>query len=318
MPRTLRTGAVVDEGAKTARSATRRRRPPWGLILLFIGPVMLYYVVFVVYPIGATIFNSLHTMTPRAGRLITEFVGLKNYRALFQDEVFITSVKNTLIWSTVGPILEMITATILAFIVFYKVPFHRFYRFAWFAPVLITGVIVGLVFRWIFNFDWGLVNAVLRAIGLDSLAANWLGKPGSALGAVIFVHYWNTFGYSFVLMLAGLSSVQQDIVDCAAMDGAGRFRTAKSVLFPMVLPVFITTTILAFMGKMRAFHVVWVMTKGAPMHGTETVATYVQKRAFGWGSMDLGYPSAIAVFWFVLVIVGVALINRWLQKRVQV
>ncbi len=161
------------------------------------------------------------------------------------------------------------------------------------------------------------MNVGLRTLGLEGAAKNWLGSPGLALWVVIAVHFWNTFGYSFILLLAGLSAVPGDVVESAQIDGASTLRTCLQILFPMLLPVFITTTILSFMGKMRAFHIVWVLTNGGPMHATETVATYVQKRAFGWVSLDLGYPSAIAVFWFILVIVGVTLINRWLQRKVR-
>lgn len=278
---------------------------------------MIFYATFILYPIGATIFNSLHRMVPRGGRIITEFVGLSNFRALFSDPIFAIAVRNTVIWAILGTTIEMITALFLAVVVFFRVPFHRFYRIAWFTPILITGVIVGVVFRWIFNYDWGLLNAFLRNVGLGRLAFNWLGRPGLALGAVIFVHFWNTFGYSFILLLAGLSTVPQELIESAQIDGANRLRISTGILLPILRPVTVTTMILAFMGKMRAFHVVWVLTNGGPMNQTETVATYVQKRAFGWTSLDLGYPSAIAVFWFVLVIACVTMINRRLQDRVE-
>lgn len=298
-------------------SSRRLNATPIAATIILIAPVMVYYATFILYPIGATIVNSFYRMTPRAGQIIREFVGLQNFLALFSDEIFGIAVRNTLIWAVLGTSVEMITALALAFIVYFKVPFHRFYRIAWFTPILITGVIVGVVFRWIFNYDWGLVNAFFRAIGLERLAVNWLGRPDLALGVVIFVHFWNTFGYSFILLLAGLSSVGQELIESAEIDGANRLQISRAILAPMLLPVTVTTMILAFMGKMRAFHVVWVLTNGGPMNQTETVATYVQKRAFNWTSLDLGYPSAIAVFWFVLVILGVTAINRWLQSRTE-
>jgi ABC-type sugar transport system permease subunit len=133
---------------------------------------------------------------------------------------------------------------------------------------------------------------------------------------VIFVHYWATFGYSFVLLVAGLSAIPEELIEAARIDGASTIQASLKILLPMLMPTFITVLILSFMGKMRAFHVVWVLTGGGPMHFSETVATYVQKRAFSWSTLDLGYPSAMAVVWFGVVIVGVALINRWLKSRV--
>lgn len=216
-----------------------------------------------------------------------------------------------------GPIIEMVTATLLAFIVYFKVPLHKFYRVAWFTPVLITGVIVGMVFRWIFNYDWGLINVAFRTFGLKDFAINWLGNLSTPLWVVIFVHYWNTFGYSFILLLAGLSSIDPSLLESASIDGATRSQICLHILLPLLLPMFATVLILSFMGKMRAFNVVWVLTGGGPMHASETIATYVQKRAFGWKTMDMGYPSAIAIFWFITVIVAVGLINKWLQSRIK-
>lgn len=288
----------------------------WLPIALFLGPVMLYYLGFMVYPFFATFYYSFNTITPVKGVMVTTFVGLQNYYDLFKDPIFIQSVKNTLIWSVVGPVFEMLTALTLAFLIYFKVPMHRFYRTAWFTPLLVSGVIVGLVFRWIFNNEWGLLNASLRAVGLDDWALNWLGRRDTPLMAVIFVHYWATFGYSMVLLLAGLSAIPEELLDAAKVDGASLFQTITKIMIPILWPTLITVLILSFIGKMRAFHVVWALTGGGPMHFTETVATYVQKRAFGWNTLDLGYPSAMAVLWFGVVMVGVGLINRWLKRQV--
>lgn len=288
----------------------------WLPIALFIGPVMLYYLGFMIYPFFATFYYSFNTIAPVKGVMTTTFVGFQNYIDLFDDPIFIQSVINTLIWSFVGPVLEILTALTLAFLIYFSVPLHRFYRTAWFTPLLVSGVIVGLVFRWIFNNEWGLLNASLRAVGLDDWALNWLGRRDTPLMAVIFVHYWATFGYSMVLMLAGLSAIPKELLDAAKVDGANILRTITSILIPILWPTLITVLILSFIGKMRAFHVVWALTGGGPMHFTETVATYVQKRAFGWSTLDLGYPSAMAVLWFGVVLVGVGLINRWLKRQV--
>lgn len=288
----------------------------WLPIALFIGPVMLYYLGFMVYPFFTTFYYSFNTIAPVKGVMTTTFVGLQNYIDLFKDPIFIQSVKNTLIWSVAGPVIEMLTALTLAFMIYFKVPFHRFYRTAWFTPLLVSGVIVGLVFRWIFNNEWGLLNASLRAVGLDDWALNWLGRRDTPLMAVIFVHYWATFGYSMVLLLAGLSAIPEELLDAAKVDGASLFQTITKIMIPILWPTLITVIILSFIGKMRAFHIVWALTGGGPMHFTETVATYVQKRAFGWSTLDLGYPSAMAVLWFGVVMVGVGLINRWLKRQV--
>ena len=303
--------------SKPLGAPRKRSRKPWGAIVLFLGPVMVYYAIFVIYPLFVTFYYSLHNISPVGGKVVTTFVGLQNFKDLISDDIFLRSVRNTATWGIAGPTLEMITATTLAFVVYFKVRLYRFYRTAWFTPFLVSGVIVGLVFRWIFNVDWGLLNVTLRAIGLDALALNWLGRRDTPLWVVIFVHYWGTFGYSFILLLAGLTAIPHELVEAAYIDGASTVQAALRVLLPLLRPTFVTVLILSFMGKMRAFDVVWVLTKGGPMHFSETVATYVQKRAFGWGSLDLGYPSAMAVVWFGVVMVSVGLITRWLQSQAE-
>lgn len=306
--------SLVSNKAITTHQKPKNRKP-WGAIALFLAPIMIYYAIFVLYPVAATIYYSVHSITPVQGEIVTTFIGLENFINLYEDNIFWRAVNNTIIWGVVGPVLEVLTATTLALLVYFSVPFFRFYRVAWFTPILVSGVIVGLVFRWIFNFDWGLLNTTLRAIGLDFMALNWLGRRDTPLWVVIFVHYWSTFGYSFVLVLAGLTAIPKELLEAAKIDGANLLQAIYRIMLPLLKPTLVTVLILSFMGKMRAFNVVWVLTNGGPLHFSETVATYVQKRAFGWGTLDLGYPSAIAVVWFGVVLVGVGLINRWLSTK---
>ena len=296
------------------RSVLSRR--PWGAILLFLGPAMIYYCIFTIYPFFASLYYSVTLLTPVGGKLTTTFVGLQNYLdILTKDDVFRTAVHNSLTWAVVGPTLEMAAATILAVVVYFKVPFYRFYRVAWFSPMLVSGVIVGLIFRWVFDYDWGLLDSVLRAVGLDALALNWLGRLDTPIWVVISVHFWATVGYSFILLLAGLSAVPVDLMEAAYIDGASRLRAVWHVLLPMLRPTWVTVLILSVMGKLHAFNVVWALTGGGPMHASETVATYIQKRAFGWSSLDLGYPAAMSVLWFLVVMVFVFVLRRWLQPK---
>jgi multiple sugar transport system permease protein/raffinose/stachyose/melibiose transport system permease protein len=309
------TSSASQRSAITARP--RASRKPWGAILLFIAPAVIVYIIFVLYPLLATFYYSLQHIAPSGGKVVTSFVGLKNYQELFKDDIFFQAARNTLLWGAAGPAIEMVVAITLAMLVYFRVPLHRFYRVAWFTPILVSGVIVGLVFRWVFNYDWGILNVGLRAIGLDSWALNWLGRRDTPIWAVIFVHLWATFGYSFILLLAGLSAIPGELLEAAYIDGASKPQTIWHVMLPLLKPTAITVLILSFMGKMHAFHVVWVLTNGGPLHFSETVATYVQKRAFGWSSFDLGYPSAISVVWFGLTVVGVGIISRWLKSRVE-
>ena len=306
---------AASQAIPAARRASLRR--PWAETALFIGPAVIYFGFFTIYPLLSTFYYAFHTIAPAGGKLVATYVGLDNFKALLGDPIFFTAVKNSLIWGVVGPAIEFVTAASLAFLVYYRVPLHRFYRVAWFTPILVSGVIIGIVFRWIFNYDWGLVNVGLRAVGLDQLALNWLGRRDTPLMVVILVHFWATFGFTFVLLLAGLTAIPGELEEAAQIDGASRRQVIWHVLLPLLRPTIVTALILSFIGKMNAFNVVWVLTNGGPLHFSETVATYVQKRAFGWTSLDLGYPSAIAAAWFGVVVIGIGLINRRLRTRVE-
>jgi len=318
----MATEAKVIASTQPIVARKKRSSKPWGAIALFIGPAMVVYLIFTVYPLLASIYYSFFEIQPVGpGKIMYTFVGFGNFEALLDDLVFMKrAVPNTLLFAGIAPVLEMFIATTLAFLVYFKVPFHRFYRTAWFMPRLVSGVIVGFIFRWIFNVDWGLLNVALRALGLDALALNWLGRTDTPIWVVICVHVWSVFGYSFILLLAGLTTINEELVEAAYIDGASRFQTVLRVLFPLLWPTFVTVLILSFMGKMHAFNVVWVLTQGRPLHFSETVATWVQNRAFAWmghGALDLGYPSAMAVVWFGVVMAGVGLITRALRRRVE-
>ena len=206
---------------------------PGGRSFSFIAPALIFYALFVLYPLLSTFYYSVSKIAPAGGKLVTTFVGLQNFIALFKDDIFFQAARNTLLWGVVGPTLEMVFAISLALLVYFRVPFHRFYRVAWFTPILVSGVIVGLVFRWIFNFDWGIINVGLRAIGLDQFALNWLGRADTPIWVVIFVHFWATFGYSFVLILAGLSAISVELLDAAYIDGASKLKAIWYVLLPL-------------------------------------------------------------------------------------
>ena len=304
--------------AAMVKQQPSRAKKPWVAISIFLVPVMGFYLIFTIYPLLTTVYNTFFHSSAQGGQLLTTFVGFGNYQRLFTDPIFLdNAVPNTLIWGVIGTAFEMVTSVALALVIYFKTPLRAFFRVAWFTPVLVSGVIVGVVFRWVFNSDWGLLNTVLHAVHLDGLAVDWLGRTDTPLFVVIFVHWWATFGYSFVIILSGLSVIPEQLLEAAYIDGCSRIRSIFSILLPLLRPTLLTVLILSFIGKMRAFDVVWVLTNGGPAHHSETVATYMQKRAFDpvLSGLDLGYPSTIAVVWFGVVVMCILIFNRWVRPR---
>jgi multiple sugar transport system permease protein/raffinose/stachyose/melibiose transport system permease protein len=166
-------------------------------------------------------------------------------------------------------------------------------------------VVVGILWMWIYNYEWGPLNALLRAVGLGDFAKPWLGLPDTALPSLILVTTWMWTGFKMVVILAAMSSVPREVVEAAELDNCGWLGKLWFVILPLIRPTLLNLIVLSFIGKMKIFDLVWVTTQGNPLWSTETVSTYVYKRAFQWSTFDLGYPSAIAVVWFVIVMAGV-------------
>ena len=323
-------------GPASSSLGHRVRSRPWGAISMFIGPALVLYLAFVIVPVFMTFYNSVHILHMSTWE--QEYVGLEHYAELLPrlepvtdaadegarvlpfplvwgDKIFQLAVKNSLTWAFLSPFLEIPIAFLLAWILFSKIPLARFFRIAWFTPILVSWVVVGVIFRWIFNNEWGVINSVLRAVGLGAQARNWLGLPETALLSLIAVTTWKFVGFNMVILLAALSSIPEELLDAARIDGTNRLQLIWHVILPLLQTTVVNLLILCFIGKMKQFALVWVTTRGGPMYHTETVATYMQKRAFSWRTLDLGYPSAIAVLWFIAIFALSLLFTRLLQRR---
>ncbi len=285
-------------------------RKPWGTMIVFLLPALTFFVALTAYPAIRTLWNSFHKVLPRR----EEFIGLENYVELIRDDIFWKAVSNTIIWACASPIIEVSIALGLALALYARVPGARFFRVAWFTPVLMSYVVVGILWLWIYNYDWGPVNVGLRAIGLGSLAQPWLGSPATALPSLIFVTSWMWVGFNMVVLLAALHSLPREVIEAAELDNCGWGGKLVFVILPLVRATVLNLIVLSFIGKMKIFDLVWITTKGNPLWSTETVSTYVYKRAFEWTTFDLGYPSTIATVWFFIVL-GAVLTLTWLFRQ---
>ena len=297
------------------RHQTKGVRRPWGVIALFLAPALVLYFGLVFYPVLRTIYNSFFQLDMARG-LAQTYVGLRNYEEIFtKDPRVLQAALHSLLWGLVSPLVEIPLALVLASVVHAQVPGKRFFRLAWFSPLLLSYVVVAIIWRWIFNNDWGVLNTLLRSVGLASLATDWLGSLKLVLPSLILVTTWMFTGFNFVILLAALHSLPAEILDAARVDGASHFQVQWHITVPMLRKTIVNLLVLCFIGKMKIFDLVWVMTKGGPMYASETVSTYVIKRAFDWHTLDLGYPSAIATLWFIVIFILSVLFSGLLQSR---
>jgi multiple sugar transport system permease protein/raffinose/stachyose/melibiose transport system permease protein len=286
--------------------------PSWATLMAFLAPALIVYAGLTAWPVIRTFIDSVYDLenvdAPR-------FIGLAHFAAIWADETFLRAIRNTLIWSFVAPILDVVTGLLLALCLYAGVPFARFLRIAWFTPVLLSYVVVSILWLWIYNYDWGALNIGLRALGLGEWARPWLGESNTALAALMVTHAWKWAGFNMVVCLAALHALPKEVIEAAELDHCGWWGKLRHVIVPLMRPTLLNLYILAFIGKMKVFDLVWIMTQGGPMWSTETVSTYVYKRAFAWNTFDLGYPSAIAVVWFLVVLAAAALLHWAFRQR---
>ena len=289
------------------------RRAARSTLLLFLGPALLLYLAFTLYPVLRTFWNSIHTIKPHNAE---GFVGLANFKELLaEDVVFWKAVGNTAIFAIVATIADVVGGLLLALCLFSGAPLAKLLRVVWFTPVLMSYVVVGVIWVWIYDYDWGLANSILRAVGLGALERSWLGDPHTALWAVMVTHIWKWLGFNMIVFLAALHALPTDVLGAAELDNCGWLAKLVYIIVPMLRPTILNLLVLSFVGKMMIFDLVWIMTGGGPLWSTETVSTYVYKRAFDWNTFDLGYPSAIAVLWFLIILLFVVVLTQLLRQR---
>jgi multiple sugar transport system permease protein len=274
-----------------------RRRAPVGAgglsTVVLLAPACLLFGVFVLYPIGASIALSLHDWD---GVGVKRFVGLANYRELFQDPVFATALTNNLRWLACYAIAP-VAGLGLALLLNQALPGMRLIRALFFMPFVISQVVVGLVFGWFFHSRFGLLNAILGAVGLGPVAP--LDGEGSALYAMIIAGLWPQTAYCLILYLTGLATLAQAQIDAARVDGARGGALLRHVVLPQLRPVLFIVAMVCAVAALRSFDYVMIMTLGGPFDSSTTLAYYMYEQTFL--GQRYGYGAAVATVLLLLM-----------------
>lgn len=230
---------------------------PW----LFLSVPLAIYLLWVVGPMLYTFYLSL---TNWDGLSTPEFIGMKNYIRLFRDDVFFLSLKNNLIWIAFFITIPVVMGLALAMLLNKQVPGSRIFKASFYSPMVLSLVVCGLIWSWLYNPSQGLINNVLKSLGMDGLARGWLSDPDTVLGSIITVAIWRQVGYVMILFLAGLQSVDPFLVEAAVIDGAGRWQSFRHVILPQLQPITVVVVVISIIDSLRAFDLVSVMTREAP------------------------------------------------------
>ena len=266
---------------------------------LYILPGFAIYAVFVLLPILQTLRYSFYTWD---GVSDPVFTGFANYADLAKDDLFHIALRNNLlllVFYTLFPIALALLLT--ALLTRYRIRGLSLFRAGLFVPQVMSMVVVGVVWRWIYNPTFGPLNQGLRAIGLDSWARPWLGDFRLALPAVGMIGTWVGYGFAMVLFIAGVQRIDEDLYDASKLDGAGEWQQFLAVTLPGLrneITIALVTTLIA---ALRTFDLVYVTTRGGPANRTMVVALDIYRNAFGIGRV--GYAASIAVVLTAVILV---------------
>jgi multiple sugar transport system permease protein len=284
-----------------ARSRRARRRRQILVAYAFLAPSLIIFLLFRHIPAVASLILGLFNWSMLAP---PQFVGLTNYVTLLHDSVFWRALENTVVYAIMAVPTDIIIALGLAVLLNQKLPGTKFFRMAYFIPVVTATAIVAIVWRWLYQSD-GVVNGVLQAFRLPPV--NWLSDPHFALPAIAIMAVWQHVGFNMLILLAGLQSIPVEMEEAARINGAGRWATFRYVTLPLLRPVIVLTVILTTIGSFQVFDAAYVMTGGGPFYATTTLVFYAYQQAFEQYSM--GYAAAIAFVLF-LIILAISLLQR--------
>lgn len=271
---------------------------------LFASPVLLGLVIFTIGPILASLYFSFNDMI--AVNAPMHWIGLQNFvTMLFRDPLFWTSLGNTIYYVSFAVPLQLIAGLGLAVLLNQKIPGLAFLRTLYYMPVVVPAVAASVLWIWIFNGDFGLLNIALSSIGLPRIG--WLTDPSWAKPAFVLMSLWG-IGGSMILYLAGLQGVPTELMDAAEVDGANRWVRFRHVTIPMISPVLFFNLIMGFIGSFQIFVNAYVMTGGGPLDSTRFYMLYLYQHAFQY--FNMGYASAMAWGLFILI-AALTAINFW-------
>ena len=275
-------------------SKTRMKLTPW---LFLIVPLIIY----VIWVIGPTFYTFYLSLTDWDGISSPEFIGFRNYERLFRDPVFKISLLNNLKWIVSFITIPVVAGLALAMALNRDIPGAKFFKASFYSPMVLSLVVCGLIWGWMYQPANGLINEALRALGLDSLTQGWLSDKDLVMWSIIVVAIWRQVGYVMVLYLAGLQGVPPSLIDASRVDGCSAWQTFRNVIFPLLAPVTVIVVTISIIDSLRAFDLVSVMTRGGPYNSSSVLANFMYIEAFN--NYKMGYGGAISVILFLISLV---------------
>ena len=280
-------------------------------IILFLLPALVLFVGVLIAPIG---FSGYYSLFDWNGLGPKEFLGFENYKELFTSDAigFMKALGNSLLMAALSVFIQLPISLWLALKLGRGIKGERGFLSIYFMPVLISTVVIGQLWRKIYNPEYGILNALLGALGLESLKLAWLGDVRTALAACFVPILWQYVGYHLLLMYAGVKGVPTELREAAMLDGATEGQVNRFIVIPYIKPILRISVIFAVTGSLKSFDLIYVLTNGGPLHATEVPSTLMINMLFLRNRYGMG--SAIAVM-LILLCFGFALLINLVFKE---
>lgn len=282
-----------------------------GTIVLFLLPSFILYFTFIFYPVVQAIYYSLYRWSGLGP--LTDFAGLANYVTIFKNVTFISAFLHTLTILALSLIFQLTLALALALIIGKTLPGRTFFRTIFFLPYILSEVIAGYIWVFIYEPSGGMFNVALQHLIPGFQAQAWLGDPNLVLFAIFVVMLWKYFGLYLVLYVAAIQNIPDEIIEAARIDGASVFQVVRYVNLPLLGSTIRLAVFLSALGSLQYFDLVWIMSSGGPVHASETMATYLYK--YGFQSFQMGYGSAVGMVMIMICFVFSLLYQRFVMRR---
>lgn len=276
----------------------------------FLALPLLIFITWIIVPTFRTIYLSF---TNESLMGTSRFVGLQNYIYLFGDPAFWQAVRNNVIWIFAYIAIPIPIGFLIALGLDDAKPVGvSFLRVLFYVPMAISLIAVALMWTWMYNPNWGIINTILRGIGLEGLARQWLGDPKLALFSVIVASYWNFIPLIVIILGAGLTQIPNELIEAARIDGTSYIQQVLLIKIPLLRPSFTIATVITVIFSLRVFDIVFATTGGGPVNASEVLGTLMYQEAFR--NTLLGYGASIATVQTTLTLVFIVLYLRRLVR----
>jgi multiple sugar transport system permease protein/raffinose/stachyose/melibiose transport system permease protein len=285
-----------------------RHNRAWRIALL--APPLSVFAVFVIWPLFSSFYYSVTNWNGFGSNY--SYVGLANFAKIFTDTLFMNAAINTTIWMVAAIVVPTLLGLALALLLDRRVAGGRVFKTIFYLPICLSAVIVGQIWIWIYQPDWGLLNTVLSNVSGEKIRYAWLAKPDTALGSVILAWSWQQTGLSMVIYLAGLTAIPEDLLEVCEIEGAKSWQRIVYVVLPLLTPSTVVVVALSVINSLKGFDILYIMTGGGPFNSSDTLAMHMYNESFR--KYLMGYGSAISVVLFLIALAIIGLYFRQLRK----